>query len=100
MESLDLTRTIHGLFEYFEAWVEDGGVSLQLSGDVISIMADREMLRRAISNLQSNAVRYTPRGGSVTVRLSQDARRTTISVENVVPIISPVDLTRLLNCSY
>lgn len=100
MESLDLTRTIHGLFEYFEAWVEDGGVSLQLSGDVISIMADREMLRRAISNLLSNAVRYTPRGGSVTVRLSQDARTTTISVENVGPKIPPEDLTRLFNRFY
>lgn len=100
MESLDLTRAVQGLFEYFEAWVEDRGVSLQLSGEVIAIMADREMLRRAISNLLSNAVRYTPSGGSVTVRLSQDARTTTISVENVGPKIPSKDITRLFNRFY
>src|SRR5690625_5850152 len=81
LETLNLTETIQGLFEYFEAWVEDQGVALQTRGQVTAVKADRELLRRAISNLLSNAIRYTPRGNIVTVRLYQDLRTTTISVE-------------------
>src|SRR5690625_7801976 len=82
LETLDLTETIQGLVEYFEVWVEDQGVALQTRGQVTAVKADRELLRRAISNLLSNAIRYTPRGNIVTVRLYQDLRTTTISVEN------------------
>lgn len=100
LEPVDLIQTIYGLFEYFEAWVEDLGASLQLNGQAVTIMADREMLRRAISNILVNAVRYTPRGGKVIVRLSQDAGITTISVENEGPKIPTQELTRLFNRFY
>ena len=97
LETLNLTETIQGLFEYFEAWVEDQGVSLQTRGQVTAVKADRELLRRAISNLLSNAIRYTPRGNVVTVRLHQDLRTTTISVENPGQKIPTEELPRLFN---
>lgn len=100
LEAVNLTKTIHGLFEYFEAWVEEQGISLQLKGEVDAITADREMLRRAISNLLSNAIRYTPRGASITVSLSQDAEMTTISIENPGPKIPPQALSRLFDRFY
>jgi two-component system heavy metal sensor histidine kinase CusS len=100
LETVNLTETIQGLFEYFEAWVEDQGVSLQLKGRAAPIRADREMLRRALSNLLSNAIRYTPRGETVTVRLSQNEQTTTISVENPGEKISAEELPRLFNRFY
>lgn len=100
LETVNLTETIQGLFEYFEAWVEDQGVSLQLKGRAAPIRADREMLRRALSNLFSNAIRYTPRGETVTVRLSQNEQTTTISVENPGEKISAEELPRLFNRFY
>lgn len=97
LETLNLTETIQGLFEYFEAWVEDQGVALQTRGQVTAVKADRELLRRAISNLLSNAIRYTPRGNIVTVRLYQDLHTTTISVENPGQKIPTEELPRLFN---
>lgn len=100
LEAVDLTETIQGLFEYFDAWVEEQGVLLQLRGQVAAVRADREMLRRAISNLLSNAIRYTQRGKVVTVRLHQDMRTTTISVENPGQKIQPEELPHLFNRFY
>lgn len=100
LETVNLTETIQGLFEYFEAWVEDQGVSLQLKGRAAPIRADREMLRRALSNLLSNAIRYTPRGETATVRVSQNEQATTISVENPGEKIPAEDLPRLFNRFY
>ena len=100
LETVKLDEIIQGLFEYFEAWVEDQGISLQLIGHAVAVTADPEMLRRAISNLLSNAIRYTPRGASVTVRLDQDTGTTTISVENPGPRIPPEELQLLFTRFY
>ena len=40
------------------------------------------MLRRAMSNLLSNAIRHSPAGGAVTIRLGADSAGTVIVVEN------------------
>lgn len=58
------------------------------------------MLRRAIGNLLSNAIRYTPSRASVTVRLDQDTATTTISVENPGPRIPPEELQLLFTRFY
>lgn len=100
LESVDLEDTSRGLFEYFEAWVEERGVSLELLGRVAPIRADWEMLRRALSNLLSNAIRYTPSGETVTVKLSQDGKSTVISVENPGKKIPTEDLPRIFNRFY
>ena len=99
-ETVKLDEIIQGLFEYFEAWVEDQGISLQLSGHTVAITADPDMLRRAISNLLSNAIRYTPRGASVIVRLYQDTGTTTVSVENPGQKIRPEELELLFTRFY
>lgn len=49
------------LFDFYEALAEEKRVRLQLIGTA-EITGDRLMLRRALSNLLSNAVRYTPLG--------------------------------------
>lgn len=100
LENVDLTATVRELFEYFEAWAEDQAVSLVLEGRAAPIRADREMLRRALGNLLSNAIRYTPRGAPVTVRLSQSERDTTVTVENPGERIPAEELPRVFNRFY
>lgn len=55
--------------EYYEATASDGGISLVADDGRESITAalDRPLMLRAVSNLVSNAIAHTPRGGSVTV---------------------------------
>ena len=47
------------------------------------------MLRRALSNLLSNAIRHTPRHGRVVVSVSDDRDGMTVSVDNDGSEIAP-----------
>ncbi|GAA5233628.1 heavy metal sensor histidine kinase [Verticiella sediminum] len=97
---MDLGNTIKGLFDYFEAFAEDRDMTLQLQGRIEPIRADREMLRRALSNLLSNAIRHAPRGAAVTVRLGQDQGSAMVSVENPGSKIAEEDQPRLFDRFY
>ena len=58
------------------------------------------MLRRALSNLVSNAIRHTPSGQAVRVQLEADARGTRIAVENPGTQIPAERLPRLFDRFY
>lgn len=46
----------------------------------LSAQADREAVRTIVDNLVTNAIRYTPAGGSVTVSLQQEQQEVVIAV--------------------
>lgn len=68
---IDLNNEISELFEFFDALATEHQINLTLEGDNVSIHADRELLRRAFSNLLSNAIRHTPSGSTIQVTISQ-----------------------------
>lgn len=92
---IDLAAEITKLFEFFDALADDSGVALRLEGESPRILGDREMLRRAFGNLLSNAIRYTPKGDAVTVRLSCVADHAVIAVENPGSTIPPGQAERI-----
>lgn len=98
-ESVHLAQEVRGLFEFYEALAEERGVQLELRGDC-SAWGDRLMLRRALSNLLSNALRYTPRAGTVVVCLSESDGLSTLTVENPGQTIPEHHLARLFERFY
>jgi len=103
-ESFDLADEVAALFDFYGALAEESGVSLRQAGSA-PLVADRLMLRRAIGNLLSNALRYTPAGGEIvaTARLvHDDAGATTarLSIENTGEPIPPAHLARLFDRFY
>ena len=58
------------------------------------------MLRRAMSNLLSNAIRHAPAGSRVAVRLSQTRGEPSLCVENAGPTIPAEHLPRLFDRFY
>jgi len=87
------------LLEFYEAVAEEKRIRLRLEGDG-AMEGDRLMFRRAASNLLSNALRHTPEGGTITVRITDTADSTVVSVENTGSEIDPKMLPRLFDRFY
>jgi two-component system heavy metal sensor histidine kinase CusS len=99
-ERVDLAAEVASLFDFYEALAEEKNLELCLSGQAI-IDGDRLMLRRAIGNLLSNALRHTPPQGRIAVVLEPGtAGETIVRVENSGATIAPEHLPRLFDRFY
>jgi two-component system heavy metal sensor histidine kinase CusS len=98
-EAVDLAAEVAELFEFYEALAEDRGVRLAASGTATA-SGDRLMLRRALANLISNAIRYAPRGGDVRVELALAGGRARIDIENPCAPLPADKLERLFDRFY
>ncbi len=80
---LDLPEVIRELVDQFQIPAEEAGVHLRadLPGEC-STAADRVQIERMISNLLSNALKFTPRGGDVRVAVEPAADSVRIIVED------------------
>ncbi len=72
VSELNLDEEVRALFDYYEAWAEAHGVTLELNGSA-TMMGDRLMLRRALGNLLSNSIRHTAPDQTVSVHLAPTA---------------------------
>ena len=98
---VNLVTEVQMLFDYLEAWAEEQGVALVCTGPAVFIQGDKRMLRRALSNLLSNAIRYTPAGQAVTVTLVAQSNATVmIRVANPGLVISAEHLPKLFDRFY
>ena len=99
-ETVDLGAEVRALFEFFDALAEDRGVALTMTGEG-TISGERLMLRRAISNLLSNAIQHTQRGGRVDVKIQQcQGGEVVLSVENPGATIPAEQLPHLFERFY
>ncbi len=97
---IDLGAEMRNLFDYFGAWAEEREVELKLSGEQICVQGDRLMIRRALSNVLSNAIRYTPAGHTVNVTLESSMKVATIRVKNPGSVVPAEHLDRIFERFY
>jgi len=69
-------------------------------GQPVTIAGQPLMLREMLSNLIDNALRYTPPGGSVTVRVRSDGEHAQLEVEDTGPGIAPSERARVFERFY
>jgi len=98
-EALELADEADVLLEFFAPLAEDNQVRLTRSGTA-SLRGDRSMLRRALSNLLDNALRFTPAGGETLVILETLESGLRVSVQNSGEGIAAQLLPRLFDRFY
>lgn len=98
-EPLTLADEADALLEFFAPLAEDAAVTLSREGTA-RIEGDRSMLRRALSNLLDNALRFTPASGEVRLAIQDLPNTVRVSVENTGGGISAQLLPRLFDRFY
>lgn len=76
---------------------------LRLSFDFpedFTVIADEQRIAQVIENLASNAVKYTPEGGSVSVKLADEGASCTLTVANDGPRLTDEQLDNVWEPFY
>lgn len=99
LSELDAAKELARIAEYFEGVADDAGVHLQVTGGG-RVHADAELFRRAVSNLLANAIRYTPRNGTITLDAQDTPHGLRVTVANQGAPIDPSLLERIFDRFY
>jgi heavy metal sensor kinase len=96
---MGLTREAASLFDVL---IEEKSLRLVLDGDErVEVEADRVILKQALVNIIHNAVKYSPAGGIIVVRvLNRDASEVTVEIEDVGPGIPADDQGKVFERFY
>ena len=65
--------------------------------DGVSVIADRLVLREAITNIVDNAIKYSPRASSITVRVDTSGSNAQIAITDEGPGIATPDRERIFD---
>lgn len=98
-EQIAIEQEVAALLEFYDALAEEKTIRLQQHGSG-QLQGDRLMLRRALSNLLSNALRHAPADSVVSVNITQQADGSTVQVCNAGSSIPPEQLPRLFDRFY
>jgi len=97
LTDVDPKPMLDDLAELYEPACEDAGLSF--TSDIASgvmVLADRGLLSQAVSNLIENAIKYTPEGGKIHLRLEKNkVGRAEISISDDGPGIPEKDRERV-----
>ena len=96
---IELSEVATKLIEYYHLLADEQGIQLVVTGSG-SVLGDKLMLDRAISNLLSNALRYTTAGKTILVTIKSTASAVTLIVENPGETIKPEHLDKLFDRFY
>jgi two-component system, OmpR family, sensor histidine kinase BaeS len=89
-EPLDVGDLIGSIISTHEAFVSESGLKLVYEVERgVRVRGDADMIRQATANLISNAVRYTPEGGTITVSVSRNEGMCAIAVRDTGIGLSP-----------
>jgi two-component system, OmpR family, phosphate regulon sensor histidine kinase PhoR len=99
---IDVAQVVQRVEPYFRRAAEEKHLTLQIEPPEqrLLVAADDDGLRTIVDNLVTNAIRYTPEGGSVTVRWRREEGQCVIEIEDTGIGIAPEAQTRIFERFY
>ena len=99
-EPVDLGAEVRTVVVGFRDRFAEGGIDLQAGIEDVQVQGDSVRLRQIASNLLSNALKFTPSGGHVTVSVAGKGSSAILEVADTGPGIPPDEIDRVFDRFY
>ena len=99
-EPLELSALIREVWGPLELTMAQRGLKLELDLQEARVDGDRELLRQAVGNLATNALRHCADGGEIRVSLRAKDGEAILAVYNDGELVAEEDLPRLFEAFY
>lgn len=101
VSAVDIAKLAAEVAAVYEDTAEDAGVALSVQvPEHLTVTADRDRLRQALANLVDNAIKYTPRGGQVSVTAWQGPGGVSLAVRDTGAGIPEHEIPRIWDRLY
>lgn len=102
IERFNMLRLIQRLIKSFKLEFDSNDIKLELKTDLeySYVLGDIFQLEQVVTNLLSNALKYTPAGNEVIVKVNSNGEIVTISIENKGAYIPEEEIDNLYNKFY
>ena len=97
---VDVVALVEETVAVVTPFATQAGVTLSVDGEGVVAELDARRIEQAVENVLTNAVKFTPRGGSVTVRVAGDGERAVISISDTGVGMSAEDKQRVFDRFY
>jgi two-component system sensor histidine kinase BaeS len=97
---VDMLVLIHSVCSNFDAELANKNLQLSIDGVASVISVDKDAMSKVITNLVSNAVKYTPQGGQILITVQDSVNDVVFKVEDNGPGIPESELPFIFERLY
>lgn len=102
--TVDLREVVEELIDLYQVFAEENGIIAEVrlpaangpSGG-INVQGDAHLISQAVANLLDNAIKYSPRGGTVVISATRSANTVSLTIADNGPGIPAEKRTTILN---
>jgi PAS domain S-box-containing protein len=101
-EQIDMRQLLTDQITFHSPYAEEKEITLQLNcpADLPSILANRQNMEEAFSNLITNGIKYSPAGGTITISVTTENKYLKLQVADTGFGISDEDLEKIFTRFY